>query len=288
MGGAPPPRLAAANISHFLPQCNPSCTFSPTRPHHHRHGARKPTLGADFCPIRSRPARAFPAQAGLQAAPLHVPLHGRPLRAAGRAAYDRCALRRGSQLLAAASVAILVLAALLVAGCGSSHAGGTDADPATAVPATAPLYVGATVRPSGSQESEALAAGKALTGQADPYERLLGALQTPGSPPLDYKRDVAPWLGPHAGLFARSLSSAGALLAPLTASISSSGQIAPLPFSASGLDGALVMDTRDTAPRGRSWPGRPSTRARIRAATAASHTKSPRAASPSASSGASR
>src|SRR6185437_9670682 len=96
------------------------------------------------------------------------------------------------------------------------------------------------------QESEALAAGKALTGQADPYQRLLGALRTPGSAQLDYKRDVAPWLGPHAGLFARSLGSVGALLAPLTASLSSSGQIAPLPFSANGLDGALVMDTRDT------------------------------------------
>ena len=141
---------------------------------------------------------------------------------------------------------LLALAALLVAGCGSSHSGGTDADPASAVPATAPLYVGVTLRPTGSEQSEALAAGKALTGQADPYERLLGALRTPGSPPLDYKRDVAPWLGPHAGLFARSLGSAGALLAPLTASLSSSGQIAALPFSASGLDGALVMDTRDT------------------------------------------
>ena len=141
---------------------------------------------------------------------------------------------------------LFVLAALLVAGCGSSHSGGTDADPATAVPATAPLYLGVTLRPTGSQQTEAQAAGKALTGQDNPYERLLGALRTPGSPPLDYKKDVAPWLGPHAGLFARSLSSAGALLAPLTASLSSSGPIAPLPFSASGLDGALVMDTRDS------------------------------------------
>ncbi len=32
MGGAPPPRLAGGNITHFLPQCNPICTFSPTSP----------------------------------------------------------------------------------------------------------------------------------------------------------------------------------------------------------------------------------------------------------------
>src|SRR5271156_2725860 len=32
VGGAPPPRLAVANLPHFLPQCNPACTFSPTIP----------------------------------------------------------------------------------------------------------------------------------------------------------------------------------------------------------------------------------------------------------------
>jgi hypothetical protein len=169
------------------------------------------------------------------------------LRAACREAYDRCALRRGSQLSLAALAALAILAAVALVGCGSSsHSGGTDADPATAVPATAPLYVGVTVRPSGSQESGALAAGKALTGQPDPYQRLLGALRTPGSPPLDYQRDVAPWLGPRAGLFARSLGSAGALLAPLTSSLTGTGPVAAVPFAQGGLDGALVMDTRDT------------------------------------------
>ena len=165
------------------------------------------------------------------------------MRGAGRATYDRCALRRERRLYLLALVALTLLVA---AGCGSSsHPGGTEADPATAVPASAPLYVGAVVRPAGSQQSEALAAGKALTGTANPYRRLLGALRTPGSPPLDYARDVAPWLGPRAGLFARTLHSAGALLAPLSAGLTGSGAIAPLPFSSGGLDGALVMDTRD-------------------------------------------
>src|SRR5581483_8332368 len=104
---------------------------------------------------------------------------------------------------------------------------------------------GATVRPTGSQESAALAAGRALTGSQDPYRRLLGALRTPGSPPLSFEHDVAPWLGPHVGLFARSLASAGALIAPLTGSLGGTGPVAALPFSSHGLDGALVMDTSD-------------------------------------------
>ena len=54
------------------------------------------------------------------------------------------------------------------------------------MPASAALYAGATVRPTGARETAALAAGKALTHQADPYVRLLAALQTPGSPPLSF------------------------------------------------------------------------------------------------------
>ncbi len=147
--------------------------------------------------------------------------------------------------MAAAPAAVAALA-LALCGCGSSsHPSGTEADPATAVPAAAPAYVGATVRPSGSQQSAAEAAGKALTGTPDPYARLLGLLRTPGSPALDYKRDVAPWLGPHAGLFAASLSSAETLIGPLASSLTGSGAIAALRFSSGGLDGALVMDTSD-------------------------------------------
>jgi hypothetical protein len=153
--------------------------------------------------------------------------------------------RQLTRIVPAAPAAVAALA-LALGGCGSSsHPSGTEADPATAVPAAAPVYVGATVRPSGSQQSGAQAAGKALTGSPDPYARLLGLLRTPGSPPLDYQRDVAPWLGPHAGLFASSLSSADALVGPLGSGLTGSGAVSALPFSAGGLDGALVMDTSD-------------------------------------------
>ena len=139
------------------------------------------------------------------------------------------------------------------AACGSSHSSGTTIDPASDVPASAALYAGATVRPDGSLQSAARAAGRALTHQADPYLRLLGALQTPGSPALDFQRDVAPWLGPHAGVFLGStggsqgaaVSRIGSLLQQgLLGSSTSSGAF---PFAAHGVQGAILLDTSDAA-----------------------------------------
>jgi Protein of unknown function (DUF3352) len=142
-----------------------------------------------------------------------------------------------------ASLAVgLCALALATGGCGSSHTNGTSADPSTAVPASAPVYAGAVVRPSGALRSEALAAGKALTHQADPYLRLLAALQTPGSPKLDYAHDVAPWLGPKAGLFLTSLASTSALTSVLEAGLLGR-EGTGIPFDS--VQGALVLDTRD-------------------------------------------
>lgn len=135
-----------------------------------------------------------------------------------------------------------------LAGCGSSSGGGTSADPAGAVPASVALYAGATVRPSGAQKTAALAVGQALTHQTDPYLRLLGALQTPGSPQLNYARDVAPWLGPHAGIFLSSLgSSSSALLSLLEQGLLGTATATAFPFSAAGAQGALVLDTSDVS-----------------------------------------
>ena len=66
-----------------------------------------------------------------------------------------------------------------------------------AVPASAPLYAGAVVRPEGALKDAASAAGRTLTRQADPYLRLLSALQTPGSPPLDFKQRRRALAGPQ-------------------------------------------------------------------------------------------
>jgi len=146
---------------------------------------------------------------------------------------------------ALAGCALLVAGA--ISGCGSSNNPGASADPAGVVPATAPIYAGADVRPEGAEKSGALAAGSSLTHERDPYLRLLAALQTPGSPPLDFSRDVAPWLGRRAGVFLSSLSSAGALLPLLEQGLlGSSAAGGSFPFGTSGAQGAIVLDTTDS------------------------------------------
>ncbi len=169
--------------------------------------------------------------------------------------YDRYMRTR----IAPIACAVAALAAAL-AGCGSSDSTGTSADPAGATPSSAPVYVGAVVRPSGSLKTEALAAGHKLTNQANPYGRLLGVLQTPGSPTLDFSRDVAPWLGPNAGLFFSSLGSSETLENLLQQGLTGGGSATEWPFAAGtgaggagagatagGAQGAIVLDTSDLA-----------------------------------------
>jgi hypothetical protein len=166
-----------------------------------------------------------------------------------------------------AILAALLLAPIsgLISGCGSSHTSGTNADPASVIPASAPLYASAIVRPAGSLQAAALADARTLTHQRDPYLHLLQALQTPGSSTLDFKHDVAPWLGPHAGAFLGSLgageeSSIGQLLLVLGQSlVGGSSATSAFPFGprsptteAGGGHGAIVLDTSDVA-RARSF-----------------------------------
>lgn len=154
-------------------------------------------------------------------------------------------------------VALILLAiAAVIAGCGSSKSSGTSVDPASAVPATASLYAGAVVRPDEPLKASAKAAGQTLTHQADPYLRLLGALQTPGSPKLDYKQDIAPWLGVNAGAFITAAGGSGAsgvdrLLTLLEqALLSGSNSASAFPFAANGVQGAIVLNTSDSAKAG--------------------------------------
>jgi hypothetical protein len=141
----------------------------------------------------------------------------------------------------------VVLAGVL-AGCGSSSPAGTSADPAVVVPSAAALYAEATVRPTGTQATAALAAGKALTHEADPYLRLLSTLQTPGAPQLDYAKEVAPWLGPHAGIFLTSLSaSSSTLLSLVKQGLLGGTASSAFPFGAGGAQGAIVLDTSNVA-----------------------------------------
>jgi hypothetical protein len=158
--------------------------------------------------------------------------------------------RRLAALLASAAAATIPLG-----GCGGSSAPAKGPDPARAVPASAAFYAEATVRPSAALQSSARAAGQALAHQSDPYLRLLGALQTPGAPALDFRRDLSSWLGTQAGVFVSGGPGArarvGALLSSLAQAIlTGSGQIS-FPFAApaapaaggAAADGAFVLDT---------------------------------------------
>ena len=148
-----------------------------------------------------------------------------------------------SRLAPVAALALLV--ALPLTGCGGGSSG-TTVDPATVVPAAAPVYLGADVRPTGSEKTYAEAVGKALTHKPNPYQQLASVLQTPGSPPIEYSKDVAPWLGPKAGLFVTEASGASRLL-PIAEQglLGVSAATAAFPFGPGGAQGAIVMDTSD-------------------------------------------
>jgi hypothetical protein len=166
-------------------------------------------------------------------------------------------------VLAAALATLLAAGSLGIAGCGSGSPG-SSIDPAKAVPASAPLYAGAVVRPTGSLQSAARASAEALTHQPDPYLRLLGALQTPGAGTLDYGKDVAPWLGPRAGVFltATGGSEEGAVdrLVTLLEHGVLGSSAGAFPFADRSVEGAIVLDTRDAA-KARSFVEKLATRA---------------------------
>jgi Protein of unknown function (DUF3352) len=159
----------------------------------------------------------------------------------GRQAFPAARARAGT----AATAALLSLA-LALGACGSSHSTGPGTDPATLTPASAPVYIGAVVRPSGALRDGALTAARTLTGEREPYLRLLALLQTPGSRKLDYARDVRPWLGPRAGAFLLPGAGAGSAdIGRLLELLQS--EAVTFPFSSGGVGGAVLIDTSDRA-----------------------------------------
>jgi hypothetical protein len=108
-------------------------------------------------------------------------------------------------MLRALSLAALCLLAVAVAACGGGSAAG-EGDPATAVPRDTLFYADVVVRPEGDLREDALdAAGKVLRTD-DPEARIRElverAFQEAAAGELDYDRDVKPWLGERAGLWA--------------------------------------------------------------------------------------
>ncbi len=188
-----------------------------------------------------------------------------PLPSSRRPRPDRARTHRGGALAALAAAAAALLLAL--GGCGGGgSSSGTSASPASVVPAAAPLYVNAVVAPSGTLKSDALAVGRTLTGNSEPYAGLLKLLAGPtGKTPSE--KEVKPWLGPNAGVFVNPTSAAGAsgaagvaghllqeafgkalaeglpgVEAALTEGASGGGGLEHA-LTSSGVQGALVLDT---------------------------------------------
>jgi Protein of unknown function (DUF3352) len=160
-------------------------------------------------------------------------------------AYDR-PMRRPLRHLAIA----LPLLALGAAGCGGS-AKKPGPDPASLVPTTAPLYASAIVRPEGSLKSNAVADGRALTHQSEPFAALLGGIQVGGKSSSGHPTpvEIESWLGERAGIFITHLGvpaikGPGEVPGLLEQALSG----ALFATSASGgahAEGALVLDVAD-------------------------------------------
>ena len=170
------------------------------------------------------------------------------------------------------AAAALLLALAGLAGCGSSGSG--NADPATVTPASAPLYAKIAIKPAGGANGNAETAAKKLTHLAEPYGSLAQTLLSSEGGQLQFKRDVKPWVGDHAGVFVTSLnagalpqgasSAQGLLEGGLTSGLSSALGAATF---AKGTQGAIVLATSDVA-GARSFLAR---RAREQGAHAASY-----------------
>jgi hypothetical protein len=125
--------------------------------------------------------------------------------------------RRASALL----VCLAVPAAILT-GCGGGGGGGSvDVGPAADVPANAPIYLDATVKPTGSAKTDADEALKKILNTQDPSAKVISLIdkqKTTTGQPVDYQQDIAPWLGQKAGVFLTTLgqSSQGAAVIETT------------------------------------------------------------------------
>lgn len=102
------------------------------------------------------------------------------------------------------AIMALLAAALVVAGCGGSGNDSSGADPASYVPKTAPVYVEATLLPSGETKSNIEELVKNVAGIDDLggliVEELEKAANAEGEE-FEYGTEIEPWLGEKAGLY---------------------------------------------------------------------------------------
>jgi hypothetical protein len=101
-------------------------------------------------------------------------------------------------------IAAALIAALVVAGCGGSDDGGSASDPAGVAPATSPLYVEVAVKPEGEVKKNIEALAENLVGINDLGGLIVGQIEEAASDsdePVDFEKEVEPWLGEKGGIF---------------------------------------------------------------------------------------
>jgi Protein of unknown function (DUF3352) len=103
----------------------------------------------------------------------------------------------------------------VLAGCGGDDGGGdVEVGPAAAVPANAPIYLDATVKPTGQARTDAQAALSKVLDTNDPGAKIISLIDQEGQqqPPNErftYASDIEPWLGERIGAFFTSVSGEG-------------------------------------------------------------------------------
>jgi hypothetical protein len=103
-------------------------------------------------------------------------------------------------LLCVSSVAVVAV----LSACGATAGSGPGPDPAAAVPRGVDLYVEVTLRPDGETRDDALAAAGKVLDTRDPEARIRSLVAQAGAsadPPIDYAKEIEPWLGDRAGLW---------------------------------------------------------------------------------------
>jgi hypothetical protein len=98
-------------------------------------------------------------------------------------------------LLVAAATAVLA-----IAGCGG---GSSEADPASLAPAKSPLYIEVAVQPEGELKKNVESLAASIVGVDDLGNLIVTELEKSASDsdePVDFEKEIAPWLGEKAGI----------------------------------------------------------------------------------------
>jgi hypothetical protein len=101
-----------------------------------------------------------------------------------------------------ASIAVAVALVFAVAGCGGS--GSSGADPASVVPPGTPVFIEAKLKPEAKIAANVEALAKQIAGVDNLGQKIVSELESavdPGQEPLDYGKEIEPWLGEKAAIY---------------------------------------------------------------------------------------